>query len=44
MDLIEDQKKIARRWFETLRDQICHVFETIENTVDGVDCIMKMQP
>ena len=44
MDLIEDQKKIARRWFETLRDQICHVFETIENTVDGVDCVMKMQP
>ena len=44
MDSIEKKKKIARTWFETLRDEICSVFETIENTVDGANTIMQMQP
>lgn len=27
---LDNKKDLARHWFRTLRDQICHVFETIE--------------
>ena len=44
MKLIEDQRNIARAWFEKLRDEICSVFETIEDTVKGGDEIMAISP
>tara|TARA_R110002096_G_scaffold416576_3_gene619609 strand:+ start:50601 stop:51455 length:855 start_codon:yes stop_codon:yes gene_type:complete len=33
---IEEQKEKAKNWFETLRDQICDSFESIENDITGV--------
>ena len=44
MNLIKEQKKIARTWFEKLRDEICIIFESIENDVEGADDIMAMSP
>ncbi len=32
---IETQKKAAQMWFRQLRDQICGIFETIENEASG---------
>ncbi|MDI7860861.1 oxygen-dependent coproporphyrinogen oxidase [Rhizobiaceae bacterium n13] len=32
---IEDKKARAQAWFETLRDQICAAFETIERDLEG---------
>ncbi len=34
-DILETQKVQARAWFESLRDQICGVFEAIEDEVTG---------
>lgn len=44
MKLIKEQKEIARSWFEKLRDEICIVFESIENDVEGANEIMAMSP
>jgi len=44
MKNIEKQKKIAGNWFEELRDDMCKVFESIENNVDGASEIMEMTP
>ncbi len=44
MSDIETQKKTARAWFETLRDDICASFEAIENDVDGAAEIMALEP
>jgi coproporphyrinogen III oxidase len=41
---IEIQKKTARAWFETLRDDICREFEAIEENVAGADEIMALEP
>ena len=34
-DILENRKLKARAWFESLRDQICAVFEAIEDDVAG---------
>jgi coproporphyrinogen III oxidase len=44
MSDIEIQKKTARTWFETLRDEISSEFEAIEDEVDGADEIMALEP
>ncbi len=44
MSDIETQKMTARAWFENLRDDICSVFETIEDDVAGADEIMALEP
>ncbi|MGI9414895.1 MAG: oxygen-dependent coproporphyrinogen oxidase, partial [Hyphomicrobiales bacterium] len=32
---VDQRKKTARAWFETLRDQICAAFEEIEDDLSG---------
>jgi coproporphyrinogen III oxidase len=44
MTKVENQKKIACAWFAKLRDEICVVFEKIEDSVKGADEIMAMSP
>lgn len=44
MSNIEEQKKTARAWFESLRDDICRTFEKIEDEVQGSDEIMAREP
>lgn len=44
MTKIEDQKNTARCWFESLRDELCSMFETTENNVDGPREIMELPP
>ena len=44
MSRIEEQKEIARTWFESLRDEFCIIFESIEDDVEGANDIMAMSP